>query len=238
MAATFLDALSVDAVVNILRFFSDHPRASNWESYVQMEVLFVLYCSSGRLSEICREHFTEVCIDGGDEAHATALTLRKRESFLCNKEKLEKKRMRMMQIGAQNIAKLFAYRPLFRGTHKRLINLKELELVHTSHDVANILNGLPSQLDALYLRFALSKMQIDAIAMYCKRLCKLETQLGEHDFEKLFESVGPGLEHFAVHFYSRKLSSKNLFHIKKYCRNLYSLGLGYFPTSDAQDVTD
>lgn len=59
-----------------------------------------------------------------------------------------------------------------------------------------------------------------------------------HDLDQFFESVGPGLEHFAVNVCGGRLFSKNLESIKKYCRSLRSLALGYVNSSASQDVTD
>lgn len=136
------------------------------------------------------------------------------------------------------MTKMFVYRDLFLGIPRLLVDLKELELIFPTAKVEAILNSLPSQLISLYLRFAPSKKQADAISLYCKRLRRLEMRIGRHELEQFFASDGPGLEHLAL---SRRISRGMplcLGHVKKYGRHLNSFSTDVVSNSLSQGVTD
>lgn len=231
MAATFFDSLSPDAWTAIFRFFSTRPKPSNWKSYVRMENFYELYCGKGGLSEMCRANVTELVVDGSHngsyKTSENAFILRPGSSRASSDSDRAEKEIRMIQKCGRHVAKLLAYPSLFPDMQKYFLHLKELEIASDKADLASILKGLSGQLRSLYLRFAPSREQINAIAMHCQKLRRLEKDFGDYDFQQLFEFVGPGLEHIAIVPRYDIRFSECLVYIEKHCRNLTSLEMEF-----------
>lgn len=164
MVPTFLNSLSPDMTRTVFRFFSDHPQASNWESYVRMEDLHPVYCGDSALSELCRAQYTELCIARRGGASGNALVISPNSTGYRG---LTKQAKQMLDVGARYIAKLSARRALFPWMERLFVNLKELELHCREEDIEPILKGLPSQLHSLRLHFAPSKTDFNAIPVHC-----------------------------------------------------------------------
>lgn len=117
-----------------------------------------------------------------------------------------------------------------------VVNLKDLELRSEEENLVAVLKSLPSQLHSLSLRFAPSKRQTDAIAIYCKRLRKFEMRFAQHAFEQFFAAVGPNLERLSVSRINGKFASTFFRYVKIWCPELSTLAFSHLDCSLHQAI--
>lgn len=116
--------------------------------------------------------------------------------------------------GGRHIRSLSLRFPLLHGVmlayriQQNCCNLKELHVVRDEcYALAHLLQTLPTQLSALRLDYEIGALEMEYIAMHCRRLRKLEFGFDDRNMEKLFSSVGAGLEDLRVR--GRVTSQKN-----------------------------